>query len=1040
VRAPVWSWGVRSRPLTALVLAVLSTTAIATAVSGPLLLRAVEQSSLATELAAAAPATTALGVVADIDPGAPVEGLESAEQAALAAAPTRLFRPTVSVVESVAPAPWSPAGTAGRTPAATAAVTRHSKIAVQSNDCAGIHLTAGACPSAEADVAVSSVDAERFGLRLGAAVDVQVPFGPRLATVRLTLSGTYDAGSPGLAVTTPTSPGASPAGVTATDLLVSPRAVVWRYLPTIAISRRALDPHVGVGDLPAVRGAIAALQRDALVQTDTLVVDQLLAGLLDDVQRQTHDASIVLWVVEVQALALAFGGLAVVLQRFSRARAREWGVGRLRGVPPGTWLTTVLAEPLLPIVVGVPLGYLAGVAGARAAASAALRTGTPIEPWRAPVLLAATVALAGSLLVLVGASARSASVDLAQLLGEVTEDRRTSRVAAVGQTVAVLLAAVATYQLLAGNELTNTGGSLGLLAPALLAVAVVVVTVQLAGWRARRSATAPVRRLAGLVVVRPLGRTPSTLLRSAMVTVGAALVVFTTQLAWASSRNQDLLSDAQVGAAQVLTVQLPASADLRQVVDAADPSGRVAMAVQELPGDVNGGVSRIVAVDTSRLAAVSSWRPTWSGLDARRLAAALRPPTTAPVLLYGRRLVVTVTGASSVAGPLSQGVSELPVPTLAVVVQTPAGWSTVDLGVLLRPTESFSARLPCAKGCRLVSLVTTATQDSPYDATYTVASLSTDQRPSSVYDALLHQRGRWQPRVGPLIDPARPGYATATPTSAGLQVKAHDAIGDEAPAVEPADRPDPLPVVLGPATRTLPFAGVPGASRGTGLDGQAQLIRPVGHASVLPRALGDGALMDLVAASRLSDPAQDRAVDEVWLAPGRHPAVEAALAHHGVRVIGRSRRTDTAAVLRGQAPTRATTVALTVALLAALLVVVSLTAARRLDAPARRRDWRAMRVAGLAVSRIRRLAALEVAAPALTALVAGVAVGTASYLLSVRRMPIRLAPAGPPLDIGPSWPALVLVLVAGAVIVTALAGATAWLEVRDLDREGRTDD
>jgi cell division protein FtsX len=178
----------------------------------------------------------------------------------------------------------------------------------------------------------------------------------------------------------------------------------------------------------------------------------------------------------------------------------------------------------------------------------------------------------------------------------------------------------------------------------------------------------------------------------------------------------------------------------------------------------------------------------------------------------------------------------------------------------------------------------------------------------------------------------------------------------------------------------------------------------------------------------------------VWLAPGHHPAVEAALVRHGVRIIGRSSQADTAAVLRGQAPTRATTVALTVALLAALLVVVSLAAARRLDAPARRRDWRAMRVAGLAASRIRRLAALEVAAPALTALVAGAAVGTASYLLSVRRMPIRLAPAGPPLDIGPSWPALVLVLAAGAVIVTALAGTTAWLEVRDLDREGGSDD
>ena len=640
---------------------------------------------------------------------------------------------------------------------------------------------------------------------------------------------------------------------------------------------------------------------------------------------------------------------------------------------------------------------------------------------------------------LVAATARSASVDLAQLLGEVTEDRRTSRFAAVTQSAAVLLAAVATYQLLAGHELTDTGGSLGLLAPALLAVAVVVVAVQVAGWRTRRAAMSPARHLASLVVVRPLGRTPSTLLRSAMVTVGVALVVFTTQLAWASAGNQDRLADAQVAAAQVLTVQMPATADLRRVVDQADPSGRVAMAVEELLADVNGGVSRVVAVDTARLERVSTWRPAWSGLDAAGLAAALRPPATDPVLLYGRRLSVTVANVSSTAGPLSQGVSELPEPTLAVVVQTARGWVTADLGTLQPATRSLTAAIPCAVGCRLVALVTGATEDSPYDATYTLTSLSTDQRPSETYAALLHQTGHWQQRVGSTIDPTEPGYEKATPTPNGLLVRAHDAIGDERPGVEPTDRPDPLPAVLGPDTQAIPFAGIHGTARGVGLDGQAQLIRPVGHASVLPRALGDGVLVDLVAAQRLSDPSQTKAVSEVWLAPGRHPEVEAALKRLGVRVIGRSRLGATRTALRGQAPTRATTIALTVALLSAVLVVVSLGTARRLDAPARRRDWRALRVAGVATTRIRRLVALEVAGPALAAVAAGSAVGTASYLLSVRRMPIRLAPAGPPLDVGPSGPALTVVLATGVLVVALVAAATAWLEVRGLDREGALD-
>ena len=1012
----------------------LSAAAVATAVTGPLLLRAVEQSALTSALSTAAPASTAVSVSADLDPGNPLDGLEAAEQAAVGAPPDRLFFPVVTIAESAGPVPWMPVR-----PGPTARVTRQSHLAIQDADCAGIRIVTGACPTGTADVAVSAADAARFGLQLGTSVDVRVPAGPRLTTTRLRLSGTYDAGSPGLTVTTPTSPGASLSGVTATDLVVGPRSPVWRYLPTVINSRRALRPGVRADDLPAVRRAIASVQHDALEQPDTLVVDQLLTTLLDDVRGAAHDSAVLLWVVELQALALALGGLAVVLQRFARARSREWGVGRLRGMPPGRWLTAVFGEPLLPLVAGLPVGYLVGVGAARLATADALRSGTPVEPWRAPVLLAALVALTGSLVVLVGATARSASVDLAQLLGEVTEDRRTSRLAAVSQSAAVLLAAVATYQLLAGHELTDTGGSLGLLAPALIAVAVVVVAVQVAGWRTRRAATSPARRLASLVVVRPLGRTPSTLLRSAMVTVGVALVVFTTQLAGASSRNQDRLADAQVGAGQVLTVQLPPNADLRGVVDQADPSGRVAMAAEELTADVNGGVSRIVAVDTARLAQVSTWRPAWSGLDAARLATALRPPATDPVLLYGRRLYVTVANVSSVAGPLSQGVDELPEPTLAVVVQTSRGWVTADLGTLQPATRRLTATLPCALGCRLVALVTGATVDSPYDATYTLTSLSTDQRPSETYAALLHQPDHWQQRVGSTIDPTQPGYEKATPTPNGLLVRAHDAIGDERPAVEPTDRPDPLPAVLGPDTQASPFAGIRGAVRGVGLDGQAQLIRPVGHATVLPRALGDGVLVDLVAAQRLSDPSQTKAVSEVWLAPGRHPGVEAALSRRGVRVVGRSQLSAARTALRGQAPTRATTIALTVALLSAVLVVVSLGAARRLDAPARRRDWRALRVAGVTTTRIRRLVLMEVAGPALAAVVAGAAVGTVTYLLSVRRMPIRLATAGPPLDVGPSGPALAGVLATGVLVVALLSATTAALEVRGLDREAALD-
>ena len=516
----------------ALLLAVLSAAAVATAVTGPLLLRAVEQSALTSALSTAAPASTALSVSADLDPGNPIDGLEGAEQAAVAAPPDWLFFPVVTVAESAGPVPWVLVGPGTTQPVPTA--THHSHLAVQDEDCSGIRIVSGACPTGTADVAVSTADAARFGLQLGTFVEVRVPAGPRLTTTRLRLSGTYDAGSPGsdrdhadVARRQPErGDGDGPRGRPAVSgVALPPDGHPESARPAIRGTGRRPSGRSPGHRLGAARRPRAAGHPRGGPAADHPAGRRPGAG---------HDAAILLGVIELQALALALGGLAVVLQRFARARAREWGVGRLRGMPPGRWLTTVFAEPLVPLVAGLPVGYLIGVGAARVATAGALRSGTPVEPWRAPVFLAALVALAGSLLVLVAATARSASVDLAQLLGEVTEDRRTSRLAAVTQSAAVLLAAVATYQLLAGHELTDTGGSLGLLTPALLAVAVVVVAVQMAGWRTRRAAMSPARHLASLVVVRPLGRTPSTLLRSAIVTVGVALVVFTTQLAWAS--------------------------------------------------------------------------------------------------------------------------------------------------------------------------------------------------------------------------------------------------------------------------------------------------------------------------------------------------------------------------------------------------------------------------------------------------------------------------------------------------------------------------
>ena len=449
---PLGTWGLRARAGTAVTLALLMTTAVAVSVAGPLLLRAVEQSALARAVADAGPVRTAVTVSAQVPPDqTPHDSLVSA-QLAVVVASNRLFRPAVTSQESQSAIAWqlraaSPAGGADA-PAAGA----RSRL-VSTDACAGVKVTSGTCPAQVSDVAVTAADARILKVGLGAGIDLTVPTsdGKSTHTVPLTVTGVYDAAaSPGVALTSPGSPDAVIAGATATDLLVTATALAALHLTVEASAHRVLARPLRLADLPEVRGSIQRVRTEALSQIGSFVVDSTLPQLLDDLATEQRAASTLIWVTQAQALALALGAIAVVLQRISRARAREWAVGRLRGLPTPTWLVSVYSEPVAALAVGVPVGALAGVLAARVTADRALRAGTPLEPWRAPVLLSILAAAVGALVVLVAASVRSARVDLARLLGASTEERRISRLAAVGQSMAVLLAAVTTWQLVAG--------------------------------------------------------------------------------------------------------------------------------------------------------------------------------------------------------------------------------------------------------------------------------------------------------------------------------------------------------------------------------------------------------------------------------------------------------------------------------------------------------------------------------------------------------------------------------------------------------------
>ena len=805
-------------------------------------------------------------------------------------------------------------------------------------------------------------------------------------------------------------------------------------------AREVLQPGLALADVPALRSSIDATKAAVNQQNRLLALRSDLPDILDRVDTQARAAQVLISVTGVQALFLAIFALVIVLQRVGRARAAEWSVGRLRGVPRHRWLGSIYTEPVVALLLGVPLGFLAGILVARTGVDLTLRPGTPVEPWRWPVVAAAAGTAALALAALVAVSLRSLRQPLADLIQQQAEARRLGVLGAVVHAVVFVLAAASVYQLVSGGLLSSSGPQLGLLAPGLLALAVAMLAVRTAVVAVSRITTRPPRSLSALVVGRHAARSPSVLNPAMIIAVGVALAIFASQVLALSLRNQALRADAGTGASTVLTVSVPAGGDLLSAVRAADPAGQHAMAVKDSAVGDYSGPSRLVAVDTTRLAAVTSWSPAWSNVP--DVAAALRGDVTPAIVLRGTEIEIALTDVRAEASPLPDpsapnAVDPPPPPELVITVETGGAWRTVDLGRLERSTrpgdQGLSADLPCETGCRLVAIGLRARANQPYRAGFTIASIATDRQPASASAAWLRTAGSWREQSVNQTVPKPTSSLAPEPGPAGLAVTAFDTTGSGLTSMSPTDTADPLPVLLAPGTSVEPVPGQPQVGYGTGLDGQQQKVLVVGQASILPRSLDNGVLVDLGNAQGLSDPATSQTIDEVWLSPSAPADIEQRLAAQGLRVETRETLAENRAVLENQATTRGAAVAVTISVAALLLTLLALVAARWSDAGHRGDDWRVLREGGLAQGRLRGLVAVEIAVPALLAVLVGLLSGAAAAAIAAPRLPlVDLAAAGPPLDLRLAWWPIGAIGAGTmmAIVIIAVVGALAEIRQR----------
>ncbi|WP_423921448.1 FtsX-like permease family protein [Frigoribacterium sp. 2-23] len=547
-------------------------------------------------------------------------------------------------------------------------------------------------------------------------------------------------------------------------------------------------------------------------------------------------------------------------------------------------------------------------------------------------------------------------------------------------------------------------------------------------------------------MVRRLGRTPSVLTAAVLVCLGVAIAGWSTQVATTADRLQIDRARASVGAATALTVAVPGDVPFVDAVRAADPDGRRAMAVDVF--ERGQGVGRLVAVDSSRLGAVSAWSSAWSDAGTpQRLASLLAPEVADSVELTGSSVSIDVDGVATAAPSGYSGdqfVTDLDDVSLRLVVQSADGWHTVDFGSPRDGTlTSVPGRFPCETGCRVVWFGATASRATtpPFGVQLRLAGISTDRQSAAELQPVLSEK-RWHDRIGDDVDSQRPARATVTDApDGGLALRLIDEQGANTSSIAPFDAPEPLPALVAQGTPVSPLAGVDDGIVGIGPDLSERALADVGHARILPRIGGEGVMVDLGMLERISDPAKSGASHEVWLAPlskTEEARVVDDLARQGVQVVAsRSLATVTEEYRRASTP-RASSATVVVGAASLLLTLAATAALRIVSAPSRRRDREALEAAGVPRRRLRLLAALETFVPPAVGVVLGVGAGLLAYVATVSGLPLLVGVGRtPPPELAPAaWP-LVAIGLGMLALVAGIAGVAARVEVpRDGVRRG----
>jgi putative ABC transport system permease protein len=639
---------------------------------------------------------------------------------------------------------------------------------------------------------------------------------------------------------------------------------------------------------------------------DTFTTDVLNVLAAEHRERSLVDVATLL--VSLQLAVLAWLVLFQVVADAVEAKGSEIALAKLRGLAPGATIRFGLAEPLLLVLLGTPIGVLGGWLSVRLLASSVLVSGTPVAFTRG-TLLAVLITLAGSAVAAAAAGRRTLRRSVLEQWRRTPGHHPSRWMLAMD----LVLASAAVTGLILLHSAGGTGPRAAtLLSPALLVFAVALLGIRLVPLvlRPLLPATRASGRIGLFLASRQVSRRPAGLRLAALLTVAVGLATFAIAGEGVADRNRAARAEVEVGAARVAHVQFQPEHDPIAATKTADPAGSWAMAAARWLPDGGGSViGDVLAVDTARLASVAYSGHTDLSTDelARQLvpANAPKPLTIATTTV---RLTITATG-------LSPGDT----PTVLLNLRRPGQfYLTARAGSLQPGSHSYTAQVPCQTGCTLAGI----TWDRPIDTFGLLTGQATISRIETIPSG-----GGWQQVPAGLTTDGNWRRATQagnstdqlTVSAAGLTDIFSSQTGGSA-AIARADSPRPL--------RTV--AASNGVATGPDVPRPLQMLDVVGAnaeysvvagVKVLPVVQDTGLMIDLSAIRAQLPGFDSEASWSIWLGPKAPPDALAQLKAAGLVLDPPQAESQRQAELSRQGPALALRLLVICAIIGAILAV-----------------------------------------------------------------------------------------------------------------------